>query len=272
MVGVTVGFPRTATDGGCGYGRARAGGLGAGRAFPGVRPLRGRFPPGAGGRGRGGCGDGWDGGPGQCDARGVGGAGARIARTFADGARPRPPVRDASVLLVSELFGNNVRGRAQPGPGSLTGAALRCRNWSCWPGMREVGRAWVAGQACQRDPSRSAPIFPIRAEDSRWNLPPPGDPSVRPRPGHRAARQHLADVTHAQPRHQPAATPPALPTTARADHRRHWPHAGINPAPTHPILPNSGRCDSHIYALAWMPLRPQRSSVQPFVQRGARRT
>jgi hypothetical protein len=83
----TVGFARTATDGDRIHGRAtdQVGGGGAVRGLtfavelsvhvPCVRPLPGRFP-GAGRPGKGGCGDGQGGGPGERDACREGGAGA----------------------------------------------------------------------------------------------------------------------------------------------------------------------------------------------------
>ena len=49
------------------------------RAFPCIRPLPGQFP-GAGRPGKGRCGDGWAGGPGERDACREGGAGAGCPR------------------------------------------------------------------------------------------------------------------------------------------------------------------------------------------------
>jgi hypothetical protein len=72
---------------------------------PCVRPLPGRFP-GAGRPGKGGCGDGQGGGPGERDVCREGER-ARAARSFvSEVLGPGRPCRDVDVLLVSEIFGN----------------------------------------------------------------------------------------------------------------------------------------------------------------------
>ena len=75
-----------------------------------VRPLGGF--PGVVWAGKGGCADGWAGGPGEHDTRRAGGRAerTRVARAFAVGVLgPGHPCGDDAALLVSELFGNSIR-------------------------------------------------------------------------------------------------------------------------------------------------------------------
>jgi anti-sigma regulatory factor (Ser/Thr protein kinase) len=84
-----------------------------------LRPPAADWFPGAGRSGKGGCGDGQGGGPGERDA-------CRAARVFVgEVLGPGHPCGDAAVLLVSEIFGNSFRHSGSAAPGETVTVAVR---------------------------------------------------------------------------------------------------------------------------------------------------
>jgi hypothetical protein len=132
---------------------------GAERAFPCVCPLPGRFP-GAGRPGKGGCGDGQNGGPGERDACQASGAGAGRSRVRLRGTRLWAPVRRRGCLAGERGLRNSVRHSGSGAPGVAVTVAVIAgdgvvrvevtdRAGPGTPELRPVGRDAEGGRGLQ---------------------------------------------------------------------------------------------------------------------------